>query len=56
MDRLRALLLLRAVLAVFLFTLGVVLLITDNPVFGVFAIVAAIVNTALIFYVLARKA
>ena len=55
MGRLRAILLLRAALALFLFGLGVVLLFVGNPVFGVFAIVAAIVNATLIV-VIARKA
>jgi hypothetical protein len=54
-GRLRAILLLRAALALFLFGLGVVLLFVGNPVFGVFAIVAAIVNATLIV-VIARKA
>jgi len=54
-GRLRAILLLRGALALFLFGLGVVLLFAGNPVFGVFAIVAAIVNATLIV-VLARKA
>jgi len=54
-DRLRAILLLRGALALFFLALGVVLLATDNVVFGVFAIVVAIVNAALIV-VLARKA
>ena len=55
MDRLRAILLLRGALALFFLALGVVLLATDNVVFGVFAIVVAIVNAALIV-VIARKA
>ena len=55
MDRLRAILLLRAALALFLFGIGVVLLFTGNVVFAVFAIVAAIVNATLIV-VIARKA
>ena len=55
MGRLRAILLLRGALAVFFLALGVVLLATDNVVFGVFAIVVAIVNAALIV-VIARKA
>jgi hypothetical protein len=54
-DRLRAILLLRGALAMFFFGLGVVLLVGGDPVFGVFAIVAAIVNAALI-WVIARKA
>ena len=55
MDRLRAILLLRAALALFLFGIGVVLLFTGNVVFAVFAIVAAVVNATLIV-VIARKA
>ena len=55
MDRLRAILLLRGALALFFFALGVVLFATDNVVFGVFALVVAIVNTVLIV-VIARKA
>ena len=48
MDRLRTILLLRGGLALFLFGLGVVLLVTGNVVFGVFALVAAAVNVTLI--------
>ncbi|HEU5309624.1 MAG TPA: hypothetical protein VFW97_20055 [Acidimicrobiia bacterium] len=55
MDRLRAILLLRATLAVFMLVVGVVLLATDNLVFGLFAIAVAIVNAVLIS-VLVRKA
>ena len=54
MDRLRAILLLRGALALFFLALGVVLLATDNVVFGVFAIGVAIVNAALIA-VIVRK-
>jgi uncharacterized membrane protein len=54
-DRLRAILLLRSGLALFLFVLGVVLLATGSVVFGVFAVAAAAVNATLIV-VLARKA
>jgi hypothetical protein len=54
-DRLRAILLLRGALAVFLVGLGVFLLVTGDPIFGMFAIVAAFVNVALIV-VIARKA
>ena len=54
MDRLRAILLLRGALAAFLFVLGVVLLGTGNVVFGVFAVVAAAVNAALIVVLLRR--
>jgi hypothetical protein len=54
-DRLRAILLLRATLAVFMLVVGVVLLVTDNLVFGLFAIAVAIVNAVLIS-VLVRKA
>ena len=55
MGRLRAILLLRGALAAFLLVVGVVLLTTDNLLFGAFAIGAAIVNAALIV-VLARRA
>ena len=55
MDRLRAILLLRGALALFFVALGIVLLATGNVVFGVFAVVVALVNAALIV-VLARKA
>lgn len=55
MDRLRAILLLRGALAAFFFVLGVVLLVTGNAVFGVFALAVGVVNTALIV-VLARRA
>jgi hypothetical protein len=54
-DRLRAILLLRGALALFFLGLGVVLLVTGNVVFGVFAVVVAIVNASLIV-VIARKA
>jgi hypothetical protein len=54
-DRLRAILLLRGTLAVFMLVVGVVLLATDNLVFGLFAIAVAIVNAVLIS-VLVRKA
>jgi hypothetical protein len=54
-DRLRAILLLRSALAVFMLVVGVVLLATDNLVFGLFAIAVAIVNAVLIS-VLVRKA
>ena len=54
-DRLRAILLLRSGLALFLFGVGVVLLATGSVVFGVFALVAASVNVTLIV-VIARKA
>lgn len=55
MDRLRAILLLRGTLALFFVVLGVVLVATGNVVFGVFAIVVAIVNASLIAMI-ARKA
>ena len=55
MDRLRAILLLRGALAVFMLGLGVVLVATGNVVFGVFAIGVALVNTGLIV-VLVRRA
>ena len=55
MARLRAILLLRAALALFFLVLGVVLLASGNVVFGVFAAAVAIVNATLIV-VLARKA
>ena len=54
MDRLRAILLLRGALAVFFLGLGAVLLATGNTVFGVFAVVVAVVNATLIV-VLARR-
>jgi len=54
-DRLRAILLLRSALALFFFALGIVLLVTGNMVFGVFAVVVSLVNAALIV-VLARNA
>ena len=54
MGRLRAILVLRSALALFFLVLGVVLLATDNVVFGVFAIAFAIVNAALIL-VIVRK-
>jgi hypothetical protein len=54
-DRLRAILLLRGALALFFLVLGVVLLATGNVVFGIFAIVVAIVNATLIA-VLVRRA
>ena len=54
MDRLRAILLLRGALALFFLVLGIVLVASGNVVFGVFAIVVALVNTALIF-VLANR-
>jgi hypothetical protein len=53
-GRLRAILVLRSALALFFLVLGVVLLATDNVVFGVFAIAFAIVNAALIL-VIVRK-
>jgi hypothetical protein len=55
MDRLRAILLLRGVFALFFVVVGVVLLAAGNPVFGVFAIVVAVVNAALVA-VLVRRA
>jgi hypothetical protein len=54
-GRLRAILVLRGVLASFFLVLGIVLVVTGNAVFGVFAIAVAIVNTVLIL-LLARKA
>jgi hypothetical protein len=54
-DRLRAILLLRGALALFLLVLGVVLLATGDIVFGIFAVVAALVNAGLIL-VLVRRA
>jgi hypothetical protein len=54
-DRLRAILLLRGALALFFLVLGVVLVATGNTVFGVFAIVVAVVNATLIA-VIVRKA
>ncbi len=55
MDRLRAILLLRGALALFFVGLSVVLFATGNVVFGVFAIVVAIVNASLI-WIIVRKA
>ena len=54
MDRLRAILLLRGALALFFLALGLALLATDNVVFGVFAIVVAIVNAALIAVIVSK--
>jgi hypothetical protein len=54
-DRLRAILLLRGGLALFLFGLGVALLVSGSVVFGVFAVVAAMVN-AMLIVVVVRKA
>jgi hypothetical protein len=54
-GRLRAILVLRGALALFFLVVGVVLLASDNVVFGVFAIVVAIVNAVLIA-VLVRRA
>jgi hypothetical protein len=54
-DRLRAILLLRGALALFFVGLSVVLFATGNVVFGVFAIVVAIVNASLI-WIIVRKA
>ena len=54
-DWLRAILLLRGALAAFFFVVGVVLLATGSTVFGVFALVVAIVNAVLIV-VIARRA
>jgi hypothetical protein len=53
-GRLRAILVLRSALALFFLVLGVVLLATDDVVFGVFALAFAIVNAALIV-VIVRK-
>jgi hypothetical protein len=47
-DRLRAILVLRGVLALFFLGLGIVLVASGTVVFGVFAILVALVNTALI--------
>jgi hypothetical protein len=54
-DRLRSILLLRGVFALFFVVVGIVLLATGNTVFGVFALVVAIVNGALVA-VLANRA
>jgi hypothetical protein len=54
-GRLRAILVLRGLLAGFFVVLGIVLLATGNAVFGLFAIAVAVVNAGLIV-VLARKA
>ena len=48
MGRLRAILILRGALALFFLGLGVVLLASGNVVFGVFAVLVAIVNATLI--------
>jgi hypothetical protein len=53
--RLRTILLLRSALAAFLLALGVVLLALGNVLFGVFLLVVAVVNGALVV-VLARRA
>jgi hypothetical protein len=53
--RLRTILLLRSALAAFLLGLGVVLLALGNVLFGVFLLVVAVVNGALVV-VLARRA
>jgi hypothetical protein len=53
-DRLRAILLLRGALALFFLVLGIVLVASGNVVFGVFAIVVAIVNASLI-WIIVRK-
>ena len=55
MDRLRAILILRGLLAAFFVVLGIVLVVDGDAVFGVFAIVAGIVNAGLIV-ALARRA
>ena len=55
MARLRTILLLRSALAAFLLGLGVVLLALGNVLFGVFLLVVAVVNGALVV-VLARRA
>jgi hypothetical protein len=54
-GRLRTILLLRGALALFLAGLGVVLLVSGDLVFGVFALAAALVNAVLIV-ALARRA
>jgi hypothetical protein len=54
-DRLRAILILRGLLAAFFVVLGVVLVVDGDAVFGAFAIVAGIVNAGLIV-ALARRA
>ena len=55
MDRLRAILILRGLLAAFFVVLGIVLVVDGDAVFGGFAIVAGIVNAGLIV-ALARRA
>ena len=55
MDRLRAILLLRGALALFFLALGIVLVASGNTVFGVFAIVVALVNAVLIVVLLNRS-
>jgi hypothetical protein len=47
-GRLRAILILRGVLAAFFVVLGIVLLATGNVVFGLFSIAVAVVNAVLI--------
>ena len=54
MDRLRAILLLRSALAVFFLVLGIVLVATGNVVFGVFAMVFALVNAVLVVVITRR--
>jgi hypothetical protein len=53
-DRLRAILLLRGVLALFFLVVGVVLLAAGNVVFGFFAVAVAIVNAVLIAVIVRR--
>ena len=53
--RLRAILVVRGGLAVFLVVLGIVLLATGTTLFGVFAVGAGVVNAGLVV-VLARRA
>jgi len=53
-DRLRAILLLRSALAVFFLVLGIVLVATGNVVFGVFAMVFALVNAVLVVVITRR--
>jgi hypothetical protein len=54
MARLRAILLLRGALATFFLAFGVVLLATGNVVFGIFAVVVAVVNAVLVAVLASR--
>jgi hypothetical protein len=54
-NRLRMILVMRGLLALFFVGLGVVLLVSGDPVFGAFAVAVGVVNAGLIV-VLARRA